>query len=145
MMAPRINRNHVCLAYDPLILTMPLINGFSHNNILAVQLKQGLTSVTVVAFNVLKYVDLKANSLTKFRTTYITRRFIIQHQCITYLSGDTTEPAATESVSHFNFRMRAFTAHPYKNLVVCSWNENDHVEEIIISSTRKELPALIKY
>ena len=33
------------------------------------------------------------------------------------------EPAAIESVSQSTFSIKAFTAHPYKNLVVSNWDK----------------------
>lgn len=42
----------------------------------------------------------------------------IKHEAITYFSGGKTEPAATELLNQSTLSMKAFTAHPYKNLVV---------------------------
>ena len=38
----------------------------------------------------------------------------------THLSGNKTEPALIESFTHAALSRKAFTAQPYKNLVVCN-------------------------
>jgi GH25 family lysozyme M1 (1,4-beta-N-acetylmuramidase) len=40
------------------------------------------------------------------------------------------EPAAIESVSQSTFSIKAFTAHPYKNLEVSNWDKKENYQKV---------------
>lgn len=66
----------------------------------------------------------------------------VRQKARTYFPGGNTEPAATELLSQSTLSMKVFTAHPYKNLVVWSWDKHERIHpRLEIKITKKSKPC----